>query len=727
MEDMANVTAPAIPPDVLKSAAVPLRPRHSVSFAQLMNANGQTCNFFVSHCWSHPFTKTLIALNSAAKRWKDGETTKVAFWICLFALNQHDLDGELGGCELARMPFAYGLSKALQGVVMVLDERAEPFRRIWCLYEVQRAWELDKDLRLITDCAEGVRMDEQEVSGQFALTVAEELQSISAFDARSSALRDKINIWHKIMNGSVKAAFPVDIFRTHFTSGLCSIRGFGKAWFTEFDAGVCRLLATPVFNFSLANSDLEVALRYLGLGAQCSPDDLDQLCRCLVAADLAPPDQVWVSNPSCGHCQLTHVYAHFGSSDLLDFLLKARADPLCQTQNVKYRQPLHFAAKAGHLQCTRLLLSARAHAHCLDKNGETPLQIAAYGGHREVAAELLQSRAWANSADGDHWTPLICAARAGHASIVELLMAHKANVKAVDSMGRSALKHAQLAHHSEAAARLAVATRKMDGIDEVDYSASGGHLLMTVHQKERAEAMKISRMIVNFAACSGADVLVMGSTGCKDTGSSNFRRTTLGSSAHLAALEAPCTVVLIRPGCRVDPKLATVFMVAVDGSYHSSYALQLCTEWARPDKDEVVCRVFGPPEFTESVERLCTDQLQAVMRDKKVEYAVIPTELDETADVHGDDLSDTAQQCRFRQQAFLVFGARGRNSEGGTDPSSPTLSASEPGSPAADVPTTLGHVARWCIKEAQCSLIIARPKLWKSPTGLVILRASSLP
>eukprot|EP00439_Symbiodinium_sp_Y106_P040915 s1384_g5.t1 len=254
----------------------------------------------------------------------------------------------------------------------------------------------------------------------------------------------------------------------------------------------------------------------------------------------------------------------------------------------------------------------------------------------------------------------------------------------------------------------------------VDYSSANGRLLMTVHQKEKAEAIKISRMIVNFAAISGADVLVMGSTGRKDTGSANFQRTTLGSSAHLAALEAPCTVVLIRPGCRVDPRLATVFMVAVDGSYHSSYALQLCTEWARPDKDEIVCRVFGPPEFTESVERLCTDQLQAVMRDKKVEYAVIPTELDETADVHGDDLSDTAQQCRFRQQAFLVFGARGRNSEGGTDPSSPTLSASEPGSPTADVPTTLGHVARWCIKEAQCSLIIARPKLWKSPAGLCI-------
>jgi len=32
----------------------------------------------------------------------------------------------------------------------------------------------------------------------------------------------------------------------------------------------------------------------------------------------------------------------------------------------------------------------------------------------------------------------------------------------------------------------------------------------------------------------------------------------------------------------------------------------------------------------------------------QVEYAVIPTELDETADVHGDDLSDAAKQCRFR-------------------------------------------------------------------------------
>ena len=44
-----------------------------------------------------------------------------------------------------------------------------------------------------------------------------------------------------------------------------------------------------------------------------------------------------------------------------------------------------------------------------------------------------------------------------------LLLEHKANLKAVDGLGRSALKHAELAHHDEAAAKLA-ATRTMEVI-----------------------------------------------------------------------------------------------------------------------------------------------------------------------------------------------------------------------------------------------------------------------
>jgi len=460
-----------IPLDVLTTAVIPGRPQESMSFSQLKNPIGLHCDYFVSHSWSHPFAKTLVALDSCAKCCQ-AEIQQVAFWICLFALNQHDLAGELSGCELERTPFAYGLSKAEKGAVMVLDEGVEPFRRIWCLYEVQRAWELGKNLQLITDRPEG-SAEELEVSGQFALTVAEELQSLSAFDARSSDLSDKISIWHKIMNSSVKAAFPVDIFRTHFATGACSIRGFGKAWFTEFDAGVCRLLATPVFNFSMSQADHEIALRYLGLGAQCSLDDLERLSKGIVASDLPPLYQAWITNPSCGLCQLTHVYAHFGICDLLEYLFKRHADPTQETKDVKYRQPLHFAAKAGHLDCTRLLLQFRAEAHCCDKKGETPLQIAAYGGHLAVAEELLESKALANSSDGDGWTPLICAARAGHDELVELLITHRANLRAVDGAGRSALKHAQLAQHAQVRAKLTEAMRAKAGQDQLKEGQGG--------------------------------------------------------------------------------------------------------------------------------------------------------------------------------------------------------------------------------------------------------------
>lgn len=249
-------------------------------------------------------------------------------------------------------------------------------------------------------------------------------------------------------------------------------------------------------------------------------------------------------------------------------------------------------------------------------------------------------------------------------------------------------------------------------------SEDGTEQLMTVHEKDAAEAIKISRRIVDFALMTGADALVMGSTGIKGDTSATFQKTTLGSSAHLAALQAPCSVVLVRQGCRVDPKLATVYMVAVDGSQHARQALNLAAEWARPDKDEIVCHVFGNPDFTAPVEEQCESQLQEVMHKKKVEYAVIPTALDESADVHGDDLAETARQCRFRQQAFLVFGARGRKADDADcEGMSPKSTNGE---------TTLGHVARWCIQEAQCSLIIARPKT-EVPPMLSLLRGQSAP
>lgn len=248
--------------------------------------------------------------------------------------------------------------------------------------------------------------------------------------------------------------------------------------------------------------------------------------------------------------------------------------------------------------------------------------------------------------------------------------------------------------------------------------------LLTVHEKDAGEADKISERIVDFAIESGADALVMGSIGAKQDASTSYQQTGLGSSARLAALKAPCSVLLIRPGCKLESKVKTVFMVAVDGSHHALHALRLCGDLARQDRDEIVCRVCGPPEFTEPVEESCKDLLQEVMRQKKVEYSVIQQLLEEDAEDEGAELAEVAKDCRFKQQAFLVFGARGRHAEGewlGSPNISPATSPKankcntdgEEGDAdsavAVQKSTCLGHVARWCIREAQCSLIIARP------------------
>merc|ERR1712124_140828 len=73
-------------------------------------------------------------------------------------------------------------------------------------------------------------------------------------------------------------------------------------------------------------------------------------------------------------------------------------------------------------------------------------------------------------------------------------------------------------------------------LERVDEHPSG--VLFTVHKKESAEEKKVSCRIIDFARISDADVLVMGSMGVKKDTSSTFQSTTLGSSAHLAALSA---------------------------------------------------------------------------------------------------------------------------------------------------------------------------------------------
>ena len=122
-----------IPEAVLQDAEIPAKPAADCCFSQLLNPDGLEVDYFVSHWWGHPFERTVQALSNFAETvYKDlgkNSPDDVVFWICLFALNQHQAEEEVGSTP-EEGPFNAALAKARHGAVMVLDGRAEPLQRI---------------------------------------------------------------------------------------------------------------------------------------------------------------------------------------------------------------------------------------------------------------------------------------------------------------------------------------------------------------------------------------------------------------------------------------------------------------------------------------------------------------------------------------------------------------------------------------------------------------------
>ena len=125
--------------------------RMSSSFSELVNPFGLLVHSFVSHYWGHDFSSPVTALDLWADANYDRMTSEkqsLVFWICLFALNQHNVAEEVG--ENPRQgPFNAALAQATGGAVMILDEEIRPFSRVWCLFEISRLKDLDRPFELI--------------------------------------------------------------------------------------------------------------------------------------------------------------------------------------------------------------------------------------------------------------------------------------------------------------------------------------------------------------------------------------------------------------------------------------------------------------------------------------------------------------------------------------------------------------------------------------------------
>ncbi|KAK7090121.1 hypothetical protein V1264_009963 [Littorina saxatilis] len=84
---------------------------------------------------------------------------------------------------------------------------------------------------------------------------------------------------------------------------------------------------------------------------------------------------------------------------------------------------LHYAARSGHLQVCRLLLSHGSDVNSVTNTGQaTPLHRAAYMGHHDLVKLLLQHKADPLATDADFMTPLHKAAERGHRKSAKILL-----------------------------------------------------------------------------------------------------------------------------------------------------------------------------------------------------------------------------------------------------------------------------------------------------------------
>jgi len=311
------------------------------SFAELLNPDGSFLHFFVSHSWTHPFRKTMASLRSWASlkyhNFSLGSPDLTVYWICLFAINQHQVALEVSD-SLLKGPFNAALAQAAGGAVMVVDEGMEPFQRIWCLFEVNQIAAMKKDLELINDegpLSEQLVKAESE-SGQSLQRAVQSLWEVSAVHAKSSKDADKHRIWHAISPDFRKC--PSHMFMMAMERDL--IHPTAES-FSDFDDVVHALLATPLLSACIRTGQLKLARECCLHGALFDQEQLNGLN--LSTSEMA---------------QVLHASARHGHRDCVVMLLQTSADASVKSKDGK--TALIAASERGHEAVVKLLLDAGA-------------------------------------------------------------------------------------------------------------------------------------------------------------------------------------------------------------------------------------------------------------------------------------------------------------------------------------------------------------------------------
>lgn len=452
------------------------------SFSELVNPYGLYVHCFVSHYWGHDFSSTVKAL----ALWADAKMTEqpqcLVFWICLFALNQHNAAEEVGG-NPREGPFNASLAQASCGAVMVVDEQISPFRRIWCLFEISRLKDLQRPFELISTMGSLSRPEtfqQQAAAAEMMQNAAEALWTVSATSAESSMAADKYQIWSQIADKCWRDAIDAQGAERFFMQGMR--KGILHKYFLDFDYYVRSLLSTSVLRLLLARSEYALAAKCCIHGAGFDKEQLAEICSSFTRETqrkawlnqlLTTASDASMSQRLFEHSADADAANNYGSTALVlaagagkeavaKVLLEHRAD--VGKANQHNRTALMAASFCGHPALVKLLLEHDADVRAVDLSGRTALMAAAFGGHGTVVKLLLEHGkhgTWNQTAFhrfgfnlstfGFASKPrhgadvkaasaaLISAAEAGHEAVAKLLLEHAADVHVKDGRGRTAL------------------------------------------------------------------------------------------------------------------------------------------------------------------------------------------------------------------------------------------------------------------------------------------------
>ena len=371
------------------SANVVPEANEKMSFSEVVNPYGLIVHCFVSHFWGHLFGQTVTAL----RRWAEmnceqigAESSKsMVYWICLLALKQHAVADEVGENPM-QGPFNAALAQAEGGAVMVLDEEINPFKRIWCLFEISRLKELNQPFELICEMGSlskpeslAVQQTDPTAAERLLQNTCEALWQVSALKAKASVKEDQIRIWQEIANIGIRKGLK----NTALTKGNVAIVAEAeKSWFTEFDQFSQALLSSALLQFCLMHNDYAAAAKCCEKGACFTKEQFAQ-----INAHVREEDRTsWLSD-------LLILNANDSRLDTVRLLLQSgvciEAVQLC----------LAKAAVRGQEAVTKLLLDNRPNVEAANNSGHTALIFAALSGHEAVTKLLLDHGADVTAAD----------------------------------------------------------------------------------------------------------------------------------------------------------------------------------------------------------------------------------------------------------------------------------------------------------------------------------------